>query len=126
MEKDNFQELAYSTEKIWHYIKDYAKKGGRAATKVLLELYYVMKDKNTSGSDKFLIGAALAYQVLPTDLLPKSRFGLLGFLDNATALTYAYNKVKQAVTPEIESKVEDNLLKWFGDDGDCVEFEEIK
>lgn len=122
----NFQDFAGNADKIWQFIKDYAKKGGRAATKVLLELYYVMTDKNTSGTDKFLIGAALAYQVLPTDLLPKSRFGLLGFLDNVTVLTYAYNKVKQAITPEIEAKVDDILLKWFGADGDYVEFEEIE
>lgn len=127
MEGLSFQEFAGNADKIWQSIKDYAKKGGRAATKVLLELYYVMMDKNTSGTDKLLIGAALAYQVLPTDLLPKSRFGLLGFLDNVTALTYAYNKVKQAVTPEIEAKVEEVLFKWFGDaNGDYAEFEEIE
>lgn len=127
MEGFSFQEFAGNADKIWQSIKDYAKKVGRAATKVLLELYYVMVDKNTSGTDKFLIGAALAYQVLPTDLLPKSRFGLLGFLDNVTALTYAYNKVKQAITPEIEAKVEEVLFKWFGDvNGDYVEFEEIE
>ena len=126
MQGFSFQEFAGNADKIWQSIKAYAKKGGRAATKVLLELYYVMIDKNTSGTDKLLIGAALAYQVLPTDLLPKSRFGLLGFLDNAAALTYAYNKVKQAVTPEIETKVENTLLKWFGEDGDYVEFEEVK
>jgi len=126
MQGISFQEFAGNADKIWQSIKAYAKKGGRVATKVLLELYYVMIDKNTSGTDKFLIGAALAYQVLPTDLLPKSRLGLLGFIDNAAALTYAYNKVKQAVTPEIETKVENTLLKWFGEDGDYVEFEEIK
>lgn len=126
MEGFNSQEFAGNADRIWQSIKDHARKCGRAATKVLLELYYVMTDENTSGTDKFLIGAALAYQVLPTDMLPKSRFGLLGFLDNVTALTYAYNKVKQAVTPEIEAKVEDNLLKWFGADGNYVEFEEIK
>lgn len=126
MEGFSFQEFAGNADKIWQSIKDYARKVGRAATKVLLELYYVMTDKNTLGTDKFMIGAALAYQVLPTDLLPKSRFGLLGFLDNATALTYVYNKVKQAVTPEIEAKVEDDLRKWFDVDGDYVEFEEIE
>lgn len=127
MEGFSFQEFAGNADKIWQSIKDYARKVGRAATKVLLELYYVMTDKNTSGTDKFLIGAALAYQVLPTDLLPKSRFGLLGFLDNATALTYVYNKVKQAITPEIEAKVEEVLFKWFGDvNGDYAEFEEIE
>ena len=90
---------------------------------MMLQLYYVMVDKNTTSTDKILIGAALAYQVLPKDLLPKSKFGLLGYFDNAAALYYAYKKVKEAITPEIEAKVEATLDKWFGKGGDTVEEE---
>jgi len=111
----NFQEFAGNAEKLLASIKEYAKKGGLATTKALLELYYVMVDSNTPTTDKLLIGAAIAYQVLPKDLLPKSKFGLLGFLDNIAVLAFAYQKVKGAVTPEIEIKVNDTLRKWFGD-----------
>ena len=111
----NFQEFAGNAEKLMASIKEYARKGGRATTKTLLELYYVMVDSNTPTTDKLLIGAAIAYQVLPKDLLPKSKFGLLGFLDNIAVLAFAYQKVKSAVTPEIEAKVSDTLRRWFGD-----------
>ena len=71
-----------------------------------------------------IIGAALAYQVLPFDLLPKSKFGLLGFLDNAAALYYAYKKVQKSITPAIEAKVEATMQKWFGGEkGDFVDAE---
>ena len=123
----NLQDFSENAKKVWGSIKDYAVKGGKATTKTLLELYYVMIDKNTAGSDKLLIGAAIAYQVLPTDLLPKKRFGLFGLTDNAAALAFAYNKMKAAVTPETEAKVEATLAKWFGGkDGEFVKFEEVE
>lgn len=111
----NFQEFSGNAEKLLASIKAYAKKGGRETTKTLLELYYVMVDPNTPRTDKLLIGAAIAYQVLPKDLLPKSKFGLLGYFDNIAVLAFAYQKVKSAVTPEIETKVNATLEKWFGE-----------
>ena len=117
----SFQEFAGDANKVLAAIKEYALKAGRTVSKMMLELYYVMVDKNTTNTDKLLIGAALAYQVLPKDLLPKSKFGLLGYFDNAAALYYAYKKVKDDITPEIEAKVEDTLDKWFGGkEGDTV------
>jgi len=110
----NFQEFAGDANKVLAAIKEHAVNAGRTATKMMLELYYVMVDKNTTSTDKLLIGAALAYQLLPKDLLPKSKLGLLGYFDNAAALYYAYKKVKEVLSPEIEAKVEATLDKWFG------------
>lgn len=120
---DSFKDIVGNTEKIWDGIKHYAVKGGKETTKIMLELYYVMVDKETSSLDKILIGAALAYQTVPTDLLPRSKFGLLGFFDNAAALTYAYKKVKKAVTPEISQKVDTALEKWFGGKKEAEDFD---
>lgn len=120
---DNFKDIAGNAEKLLDGIKRYAVKGGKETTKVMLELYFVMVAKETPSLDKILIGAALAYQTVPTDLLPRSKFGLLGFFDNAAALTYAYKKVKKAVTPEISQKVDATLEKWFGSKKEVEEFD---
>lgn len=101
------------TEQLWNYIKMYAGKGGREVTKTILELFYVMKSPNTGMIDKTLIGAALAYQLLPEDLMPRDKFGLLGFLDNGVTLAFAYNRVKKLVTPQIENQVKAMLDQWF-------------
>ncbi len=103
-----------STEQLWNYIKMYAAKGSREVTRTVLELFYVMKSPNTGMIDKTLIGAALAYQLLPEDLMPRDRFGLLGFLDNGVTLAFAYNRVKKLVTPQIENQVGAMLDQWFG------------
>lgn len=93
-------------------IKNFAATGSKEMTRVMLELYFVMMSEQTSKFDKFLIGTALAYQLLPNDFMPQSKYGLLSFLDNAGALMFAYKKVKKAVTPEIQKQVEDTLASW--------------
>ena len=102
-----------NTEDIWQYIKSGAGKAGRETTKMGLELFYVMKAPTTSKMNKVIIGSALAYQFLPTDLLSTKNFGALGMADNALALALAYKKVKDQVTPEISEKVNAQLNEWF-------------
>ena len=94
------------------YIKKQAAKGSKETTRMMLELYYVMLSDKTSKFNKLVIGAALAYQLLPNDLLPKEDYGLLGYLDNATALYLAYKRIKKSVTPEIKKKVDETLESW--------------
>jgi uncharacterized membrane protein YkvA (DUF1232 family) len=103
------------TDKIWDFIRDGAKECGAESTRMALELFYVLKNSDTSIIDKSLIVAALAYQFLPEDLLPRDKFGLLGFLDNGVTLAFAYNRVKSLVTPEIENHVDLILSQWFVD-----------
>lgn len=105
-------------DQMWQYIQDYAAQSSREIARTVLELFYVMKSPDTGTIDKTLIGAALAYQLLPEDLLPRDKFGLLGFLDNGVTLTFAYNRVKSLVTPQIENQVNAVLGQWFGDESD--------
>ena len=113
---DELSNLFGSAEQLWQYIKIYAAKAGREATRVVLELYYVVKSPHTPALDKALIIAALGYQLLPDDkkLLSREKYGLLGLLDNGAALALAYNRVKARVTPQIEAQVDAILNQWFG------------
>ena len=113
---DELSTLFGGAEQLWQYIKIYAAKAGREATRVVLELYYVVKSPHTPALDKTLIIAALGYQLLPDDkkLLSREKYGLLGLLDNGAALALAYNRVKTRVTPQIEAQVDAILNHWFG------------
>ena len=81
--------------------------------KPVLLLYYVMTDEATPRSVKLSVGAALAYLVLPIDLISGKKHPLLGKLDEATAIVAAYQKVKKHVTPEMERKADETLDRWF-------------
>lgn len=99
-------------------LRPWALKAGRAATRPLLQFYYVMDDENTSLLDKALIYGAIAYTILPVDLLPAAVYKLLGIMDDGIAIIYVYKKIKDKITPAIDAKVNLTLNQWFG--GECV------
>lgn len=111
---DNILRLFGGSEQLWLYIQKYAKTASVEGTRTILELYYVLKSPDTSGLDKTIIVAALAYQLLPEDLISTEKFGILGLVDNGAALALAYNRVKSRVTPQIEAQVNTIINQWFG------------
>ena len=102
-------------------LRPWAVKAGRAATRPLLQFYYVMDDENTSTLDCVLIYAAIIYTISPVSLLPSAVYRFLGVLDEGAALLYVYNKVKDKITPEINVKVDDTLNAWFGPEYQWIE-----
>ena len=115
---DELNNLFGGVDQLWQYIKEYASKAGCGATRVVLELYYVMKSPQTPTVDKTIIIAALGYQLLPNDLMSRKKFGWLGLIDNGVTLAIAYNRVKKRVTPQIEAQVSAILNQWFGTEED--------
>ena len=57
--------------------------------------------------------ADLYYLILPIDLISAKRLPVIGWIDEAFSLVYAYKKVCRYVTPEIESEVDNILERWF-------------
>lgn len=107
---------------LWNRISDYATKAGRATTRPILLLYYVMKSKGTPWKDKMLVFSTLSYIVLPIDILDAKRLPIIGWFDEIASLSVTYQKVCKNITPEIESKVDAILDKWFPE---YSEFNEI-
>ena len=105
---------------LWQYVLPYAKKAGRAATRPILQFYYVVTDSETSTLEKALIYGCIAYVVMPFSLLPRVIYRFLGVMDEAAAVLFVYSQIKDKITPAIETKVETTLDEWFG-----AEFEVI-
>lgn len=102
-------------------LRPWALKAGRVTTRPLLQFYYVMDDDNTSTLDRILIYAAIIYTIIPMDFLPRAVFKFLGVLDDGVAMLYVYKKIKDKITPEINTKVDDTLNEWFGVEYELVE-----
>jgi len=102
-------------------LRPWALKAGRAATRPLLQFYYVLDDDKTSTLDRVLIYAAIVYTILPCDLVPSAVYKFLGILDDGAAMLYVYKKIKNRITPEINAKVKDTLNEWFGVEYEMVE-----
>ena len=99
---------------LWDKLKTYALKAGRVATKPILTFYYVMHQTETTTLEKALIYGAIAYIVIPSDLIPRRTLSVLGILDDAAVIAYVYNKVLNKVTAAIRNQVETQLDEWFG------------
>ena len=100
-------------EKILGKIGEYAGKIGRASTRPLLLLYYVLQSPNTPKQDKLLILSALSYLILPVDLISARRLPVIDWIDEIIALGTAYRKACRYVTPTMEAKADKVLDQWF-------------
>lgn len=94
-------------------LQEYAIKVGRISARPLLLLYFIMVSKDTPKSDKLMILSTLSYLVFPIDLISAKRLPVIGWIDEAFSLSVAYQKVSKNITPEIESKTDALLDKWF-------------
>ena len=110
---DEIIKMFGGAENIWNAIQTNAGKLGLESTKMMLELFYVLKSTETSIIDKTLIVTALGYQLLPEDALPRDKYGIFGLLDNVVTIGFAYNKIKSSVTPQIRSQVDNIISNWF-------------
>lgn len=120
LEKVRSIDLRGKINALMERLRPWALKAGRIASRPLLQFYYVMDDDKTSTLDRVLIYAAIAYTILPMDLIPRAIYKFLGILDDGVALLYVYRKIKERITPEIDAKVETTLDEWFG-----VEYEMV-
>lgn len=114
-------DLSGKIQSLMDKLRPWALKAGRVASRPLLQFYYVLNDPATSTLDRVLIYAAIIYTIVPTDLVPRAAFRVLGVLDDGVAMLYVYKKIKNRITPAINAKVEDTLNEWFG-----VEYEPVE
>jgi uncharacterized membrane protein YkvA (DUF1232 family) len=82
-------------------------------TRPVLLLFYVMKSKDTPWEDKLLVFSTLSYVVFPIDILDAKRLPIIGWFDEIASLSVTYQKMCKNVTPEMETKVDAILDKWF-------------
>lgn len=109
---------------VWDCIRRFARKAGRAAARPVLLLWFVMRSDSTPREDKLMILAAIAYVVLPIDLISAKRIPILGWLDEVTSITVAVKKMADRITPEIEREADTVLDRWFAEYTDYVEIED--
>lgn len=106
---NNNNEHSVLLEKIGYW----AKKAGRASARPVLLLWFVMTSSNTPKSEKIMLASAIAYVVLPIDLISAKRLPVIGWLDEIVSITVAYQKVCKYITPEMERRADAILDRWF-------------
>ena len=60
---------------------------------VFILLWRLTTDSRVNGKDKILLGSAVAYYVMPFDLIPEAIVGPIGYLDDLVFGVYVLNKI---------------------------------
>ena len=98
---------------LWESICRWSRKAGRAGTRPVLILWYVMRRPDTPKKDKLAIFASLVYLVFPIDLLDAKRLPIIGWLDEMVSVAVMIQKMSKHITPDIEARVIMQLDRWF-------------
>jgi len=104
----------FSEKKFWRKLQRYSKKAGVQVIYAALLLYYMMQSKEVPISAKAGIAGALAYFVLPTDLIPDIAV-MIGYSDDIAVILYTLSQVVDHITPEVREKAKEKLKGWFGE-----------
>lgn len=102
----------FSISAFWNTIKRYASKLGVKIVATALTLYYVFAESTTPFWAKALIGGALAYLIMPIDMIPDFLPG--GFVDDASLLLATLSSVRTFVSEVITSKAHQVAGRYFG------------
>lgn len=98
----------YDEPKFWTTVRRYAGKWGGELLERILTLYYCMADPATPARSKAIIAGALAYTVLPTDLIP-DMLPAVGWSDDAALIAWAglevFNSIKDEHREHAQAKV---------------------
>jgi uncharacterized membrane protein YkvA (DUF1232 family) len=92
---------------IQRYIDGKGKVLGKTAEFLLLVpdvfilLWRLTTDSRVNGKDKVLLGSAVAYFVMPFDLIPEAIVGPVGYLDDLVFGVYVLNKILGSVDASI-------------------------
>ena len=87
-------------------------RAGRTIAKPALEVFEMALDPFTPAQVRVSLMAALAYLIMPFDLLPDF-MPLVGFSDDFVALTAVLSIWSQYMTPSIRTRAEIKLNKLF-------------
>src|SRR5258705_13448533 len=93
----------YSDSRFWHTLRKAAKAAGAAVLRPALELYFVMKAPEPPLKAKAIAVGALAYLILPVDLIPDWLPGV-GWGDDIAVMLGALRTLSNYKTPAIQQK----------------------
>lgn len=103
----------YTDASFWLKLGSYAKKAGLAVVERALYLYYAAQRPETPAWAKTIIYGALAYFIMPIDVIPDF-IPFAGYSDDLGALAGALGLVSLYINDEVKQRARQTLARWFG------------
>jgi len=105
----------YSDSSLLEKIKKVFHKAGVKVIYQVLLLYNILKHEDTPIADKGIVIGALAYFILPVDMIPDFLIPI-GYTDDLGVLIAALKQVSGNLNDNIRGKAKDELDDFFGED----------
>ena len=103
----------YSYNGFWNKIKKHYKSIGKKLVKLVVVLFYTLRDNDTPSWAKTIILGAIGYFVLPLDIVPDF-IPVAGFVDDFASISLAIGAVALHIKDEHKDKASIILDKIFG------------
>lgn len=116
-QNDDQNGLEYSDQRFLEKMRSFGLQAGRGLVEQAYVMWYTLHAPETPASAKLTIAGALAYWILPVDLLPDI-LPAVGFTDDFTTIATAMTSIAMSITPEIRAKAKVQTEALFeGEDG---------
>ncbi|HEX7005012.1 MAG TPA: YkvA family protein [Trueperaceae bacterium] len=103
----------YDEPRFWRTVGRQAAKWGSGLLLQVLTLYYCMVDPKTPAKSKAVIAGALAYTILPTDLIPDF-LPAVGWGDDAAMIAWAGFEVLKSIDETHREKARQKARSLLG------------
>ena len=103
----------FSEQSFWQKLKDFATYAGKDVVEKALTLFFAAQRPETPLWAKTVIYSALAYFILPTDVIPDF-IPLSGYADDLGTLVMALGTVTMSITPDVKASAKQTVDSWFG------------
>lgn len=103
----------YTEANFWRKLGHYALKAGLGVVERALYLYYAAQRPETPAWAKTIIYGALAYFIMPIDVIPDF-IPIVGYSDDLGALAAALGLVSLYINDEVKQRARQTLQRWFG------------
>lgn len=105
----------FDESSFWSKLPEVAKRAGRELVEKALWLFYAAQSPQLPVWAKTTIYGALAYLVLPTDMIPDF-LPVIGLSDDAGVIAAALGLVAVHIDEAVKARASDKLQSWFGNE----------
>lgn len=111
----NAENMEYSDEAFWEKMKAFGAKAGKTLVEQAFVMWNALHDPKTPISAKLTIAGALAYWILPVDMIPDV-LPAVGFTDDLSTIAAALASVAVSITPAMRAKAKEQTASLFGEE----------
>ncbi|MGP1387125.1 MAG: YkvA family protein [Thainema sp.] len=108
------ENMEYSDEAFWDKMRAFGTKAGKSLVEQAFVMWNALHDPKTPISAKLTIAGALAYWILPVDMIPDV-LPAVGFTDDLSAITAALASIAMSITPEMKTKAKAQTAALFNE-----------